>query len=33
VAITPYLYDEDVDGALTFLATAFGLRAVGVTIR
>ena len=33
MAITPYLYYEDVDRALTFLAKAFGLRAVGVKMR
>ena len=30
MAITPYLYYEDVDRALAFLAKAFGLRAHGV---
>ena len=33
MAITPYLYYEDVDRALAFLAKAFGLRAVGVKMR
>jgi len=33
VAITPYLYYEDVDGALAFLASAFGLRRFGVVMR
>jgi PhnB protein len=33
MAITPYLYYRDVDGALRFLATAFGFRAYGVKRR
>ena len=33
MAITPYLYYRDVDGALTFLAKAFGFRAHGVKMR
>ena len=33
MAITPYLYYEDVDGALRFLARAFGLRRCGVRMR
>ena len=33
MAITPYLYYEHVDRALTFLAKAFGLRKHGVQMR
>jgi len=33
MAITPYLYYEDVDRALTFLAKAFGLRKYGAQMR
>ena len=33
MAITPYLYYEDVDRTLTFLAKAFGLRKHGVQMR
>jgi uncharacterized glyoxalase superfamily protein PhnB len=33
MAITPYLYYEDVGRALTFLAKAFGLRKHGVPMR
>lgn len=33
MAITPYLYYEDVDRALRFLAKAFGLRKYGVQMR
>ena|SRR5438552_1361168 len=33
MAITPYLYYEDVGRALTFLAKAFGLRKHGVQMR
>ena len=33
MAITPYLYYEDVDRALSFLAKAFGLRKHGVQMR
>jgi PhnB protein len=33
MAITPYLYYEDVDRALRFLAKAFGLRKYGVPMR
>jgi uncharacterized glyoxalase superfamily protein PhnB len=33
MAITAYLYYEDVDGALRFLAKAFGFRKYGVTMR
>ena len=33
MAITPYLYYEDVDGALVFLAEAFGLRKCGDEMR
>jgi uncharacterized glyoxalase superfamily protein PhnB len=33
MAITPYLYYEDVDRALRFLAKAFGLRKHGVQMR
>ena len=33
MAITPYLYYEDVDRALSFLAKAFGLRKYGVQMR
>jgi uncharacterized glyoxalase superfamily protein PhnB len=33
MAITPYLYYEDVDRALTFLAKAFGFRKRGVPMR
>jgi uncharacterized glyoxalase superfamily protein PhnB len=33
MAITPYLYYEDVDRALAFLAKAFGLRKSGVAMR
>jgi uncharacterized glyoxalase superfamily protein PhnB len=33
MAITPYLYYEDVDGALKFLAKAFGFRKHGVQMR
>lgn len=33
MAITPYLYYEDVDRALKFLAKAFGLRKHGVQMR
>jgi uncharacterized glyoxalase superfamily protein PhnB len=33
MAITPYLYYENVDRALTFLAKAFGLRKHGVQMR
>jgi PhnB protein len=33
MAITPYLYYEDVGRALTFLAKAFGLRKYGVQMR
>jgi uncharacterized glyoxalase superfamily protein PhnB len=33
MAITPYLYYEDVDRALTFLAKAFGLRKYGPQMR
>ena len=33
MAITPYLYYEDVGGALRFLAKAFGLRKYGVQMR
>jgi len=33
MAITPYLYYEDVDRALRFLAEAFGLRKYGVQMR
>jgi uncharacterized glyoxalase superfamily protein PhnB len=33
MAITPYLYDEDVGRALTFLAKAFGFRKHGVPMR
>jgi len=33
MAITPYLYYQDVDHALKFLAKAFGFRAYGVKMR
>src|SRR5437867_2741708 len=33
MAITPYLYYEDVDRALRFLAKAFGLRKYGAEVR
>jgi PhnB protein len=33
MAITPYLYYEDVDRALRFLAKAFGLRKYGAPMR
>ena len=33
MAITPYLYYEDVDRALKFLAKAFGLRKTGPEVR
>lgn len=33
MAITPYLYYEDVDRALRFLAKAFGLRKHGIQMR
>lgn len=33
MAITPYLYYEDVDSALKFLAKVFGLRKYGVQMR
>ena len=33
MAITPYLYYEDVDNALKFLTRAFGLRKYGVQMR
>jgi uncharacterized glyoxalase superfamily protein PhnB len=33
MGITPYLYYEDVDAALTFLTRAFGFRKYGVVIR
>ena len=33
MAITPYLYYEDVDRTLRFLAKAFGLRKYGVQMR
>ena len=33
MAITPYLYYEDVDRALSFLAKAFGFRKCGVPMR
>ena len=33
MAITPYLYYEDVDGALKFLSRAFGFRKYGVQMR
>jgi uncharacterized glyoxalase superfamily protein PhnB len=33
MAITPYLYYQDVDRALVFLAKAFGLRKCGVVMR
>ena len=33
MAITPYLYYEDVDAALRFLAKAFGLRKHGPQMR
>jgi PhnB protein len=33
MVITPYLYYEDVDRALAFLAKAFGLRKSGVAMR
>lgn len=33
MAITPYLYYEDVDHALKFLAKAFGLRKYGAQMR
>ncbi|MFN2530099.1 MAG: VOC family protein [Pyrinomonadaceae bacterium] len=33
IAITPYLYYEDVDAALSFLAKAFGFRKYGRAMR
>jgi uncharacterized glyoxalase superfamily protein PhnB len=33
MSITPYLYYQDVAGALTFLAKAFGFRKYGVQMR
>jgi uncharacterized glyoxalase superfamily protein PhnB len=33
MAITPYLYYQDVDQAMTFLAKAFGFRAFGARMR
>ena len=33
MAITPYLYYEDVGRALRFLAKAFGLRKYGIQMR
>ena len=33
MAITPYLYYQDVAGALKFLAKAFGFRKFGMTIK